>query len=70
MGSSPYEDKFVSDYDKAKIKEFENSIHNKTNASNVDLPYHENKIQKVPSNNPVALKILEKINNHFESKKN
>ena len=44
LGSSPNEDKFVSDYDNAKIKEFENSIHNKNNAYYVDLPWHKNKI--------------------------
>ena len=60
LGSSPNGDKSVSDYDKAKIKKIENSIHNKNKASYVDLPWHENKILKVPSNYPVALKILEK----------
>ena len=69
LGSSLNEDKSVSDYDKAKIKEFENSIYNKNNAYYVDLPWHENKTKKVPSNYPVALKILEKTNNHIESKK-
>ena len=57
LESSLNEDKSVSDYDKAKIKESANSIHSR---NNVNLPWHENKILKVPSNYPVALKILEK----------
>ena len=31
LGSSFYDNSSVSDYDKAKIKEFENSIHNRKN---------------------------------------
>ena len=38
LGSSLNEDKSVSNYDKAKIKEFENSIHYRNNAYYVDLP--------------------------------
>ena len=69
LGSSLNEDKTFSDYDKAKMKEFENSIHYKNNVYYVDLPWHENRIKTVPSNYPVALRILEKTNNHIESKK-
>ena len=39
FGSSLHEAKSVSDYDKAKIKEIENSIHCKNNA------YHDMKIK-------------------------
>ena len=45
LGSSPNGDKSVSDYDKAKIKEFENSIHNKNNVYDVDLLWHKNRIK-------------------------
>ena len=50
LGSFHNEDNSVSAYDKTKIKEFENSIHNKNNAYYVDLPWHKNKIKNVPSN--------------------
>ena len=46
LGSSLNEDKSVSDYDKTKIKEFENSIHYWKNAYDVDLPWHESKIKQ------------------------
>ena len=61
LGSSLNEDKSVSDYDKAKIKEFENSIHYRNNAYYVDLPWHNDKLKTVPSNYPVALKVLKKL---------
>ena len=61
LGSSLNEDKSISDYDKAKRKEFENSFHNKSNVYYVDLPWHENKIKTAPSNYPEVLKILEKL---------
>ena len=60
LGSSLNEHKSVSDYDKAKIKEIENSIHNRNNPYYVDLPWHAKEILKVTSNHPVALKILGK----------
>ena len=34
----------------------------------MDLPWHEEKIKTVPSNFPVALKVLETTNKYFESK--
>ena len=63
LGSSLNEDKSVSDYDKATITEFENSIHNKNSAYYVDLPWLENKMKKVPSNCPVEnwIVLLEKL---------
>ena len=44
LGSYLNEHKSVSDYDKTKIKEFENSIPNRNNAYYVDLPWHKNVI--------------------------
>ena len=61
LGFSLSEDKSLSDYDKAKIKEFENSIHRRNNAHFVDLPWGENKIKIVLSNYPVAYKNLKKL---------
>ena len=63
LGSSLNEDKSVSDYDKAKIKEFENSIHYRNNAYDVDLPW-----LSVQSNYPVNLKVLEKTYIHLENR--
>ena len=60
LGSSLNEQKSVNDHDKAEIKEFENSLHNRNNAYYVALPWHENKILKVHTKYPVALKMLEK----------
>ena len=68
LGSSLNEDNSVIDYDNAMIREFENSIHYRNNAYSVNLPCHEDKIKTVPSDCPVALKVLEKANNHLESK--
>ena len=68
LGSSFNEDDSVNDYDKAKIKEFENSILYRNNVYHVELPWHEEKIKTVPSNFPVALKVLEKTDKYLESK--
>ena len=58
LGSSLYEDISVSDYDEAK-----------NNLYYVNLPRHEDKFKTVPSNYPIALKVLGKKNdNHLESK--
>ena len=45
---------------KLKKKEFENSIHNRNDAYNVELPWHEDKIKTFPFNYPVAFKVVEK----------
>ena len=51
----------TSDYDKIKIREFEESIEFRDNAYHVKLPWHEDKIETVPSNHSVALKVLDKV---------
>ena len=50
-----------NDYDRAKIKEFEESIEFKDGAYNVKLPWHEEKIKTVPSNHAVALSVLDRV---------
>ena len=63
------EEQSISDYDKWKIKEFENSIKFKDNAYHIKLPWHENKIKSVPSNHRVALSVLYRVVNKFEQQK-
>ena len=48
LGISP--EQSVCNYDKRKIKEFENSIKFKDNAYHIKLPWHEDKVKSVPSN--------------------
>ena len=50
-----------NDYDKAKIKEFEESIEFKDGAYHIKLPWHEEKIKTVPSNHAVALSVLDRV---------
>ena len=50
-----------SDYDKEKIREFENSIEYKDNAYHIKLPWHEDKINTVPSNHEIALAVLNRV---------
>ena len=51
----------TSDYDKAKIKEFEESIEYKDNSYHIKLPWNEDKIGSVPSNHEVALSVLNRV---------
>ena len=47
----------ISGYKKEKIKEFENSIEFKDGCYYVELPWIENRVNRVPSNFHVALDI-------------
>ena len=59
----------ISEYDKNKIKEFEESIEFTNNAYNMDFPWLENKIKAVPFNYGVALKVLDRTMPSLERKK-
>ena len=50
-----------SDYDKLKIKEFNDSIVYENNTYYVKLPWHEDKINKVPSNFSISLSVLDRV---------
>ena len=56
----------VSDYDKIKIKEFEDSIKYNDGSYSVKLPWHEDKINSVPSNHEVSLSVLNRVVNKLE----
>ena len=62
-------EEYISEYEKNKIKEFEESIELKNNAYFVDLPGLEDKIKAIPSNYRVALKELDRTIHSLESKK-
>ena len=68
LGISP-EEQSVCDYDKRKIKEFENSIKFKDNAYHIKLPWYEDKIKSVPSNNRVAFSVVNRVVNKHEQQK-
>ena len=68
QGISP-EEQSVCDYDKRKIKEFENSIKFKDNAYHIKLHWHEDEIKSVPSNHRVALSVLNRVVNKLEQQK-
>ena len=57
----------TSDYDKAKIREFEESIEYKDNSYHIKLPWHEDKISSVPSNHEVALSVLNRVVTKLEN---
>ena len=57
----------LSDYDKAKIREFEESIEYKDNSYHIKLPWHEDKISSVPSNHEVALSVLNRVVTKLEN---
>ena len=50
----------ISGYNKKKIKKFENSIEFKDGCYYVNLPWIENRVNRVPSNFYVALKVLDR----------
>ena len=49
----------ITDYDSVKIKELENSIKFEDGHYNVKLPWHEDVLEKVPSNHNVALTVMD-----------
>ena len=49
----------ITDYDSVKIKDFEDSIKFEDGHYNVKLPWHEDVLEKVPSNHNVALTVME-----------
>ena len=56
----------VSDYDSQKIAEFERSISFREGAYHVKLPWHEDKLAEVPSNEHVALAVLDRVVHKLE----
>ena len=53
-------DKEISNVDELQIKKFKESFVYKEGKYFVKLPWHENKINQVPSNYQVALKALDR----------
>ena len=60
---------FTSDYDKAKMREFEESIEYKDNSYHIKLPWHKDKISFVPLNHEVALSVLNRVATKFEKQR-
>ena len=48
-------------YDSVKIKDFEDSITFEDGHHNVKLPWHEDVLEKVPSNHNVALTVVDRF---------
>ena len=63
------EEQSACDYDKRKIKAFENSIKFKDNAYQIKLPWHEDKIKSVPSKHRVVLSVLNRVVNKLKQQK-
>ena len=61
-------DKEISNVDELQIKKFKESIVYKEGKYFVKLPWHENKINQVPSNYQVALKALDRTVKQLEPK--
>ena len=57
----------ISDYDSEKIEKFKNSIELINGEYHVDLVWHDN-VDKVPSNEGVALKVLDRVTQDLEKK--
>ena len=56
----------ITDYDFVKIKDFEDSIKFEDGQYNVKLPWHEDVLEKVPSNHNVALTVMDRVSKKLE----
>ena len=56
----------TTDYDSVKIKDFEDSITFEDGHYNVKLPWHEDVLEKVPSNHNVALTVVGRFSKTLE----
>ena len=56
----------ITDYDSVKIKDFEDSIKFEDGYYNVKLPWHEDVLEKVPSNHNVALTVMDRVSKKLE----
>ena len=56
----------ITDYDSVKIKDFEDSIEFEDGHYNVKLPWHEDVLEKVPSNHNVALTVMDRVSKKLE----
>ena len=56
----------ITDYDSVKIKDFEDSIKFEDGHYNVKLPWHEDVLEKVPSNHNVALTVMDRVSKKLE----
>ena len=66
LGINENEDS-ISDYDAVKIEKFKNSIELINGEYHVDLVWHDN-IDEVPSNEGIALNVLDRVNKDLEKK--
>lgn len=64
----PNEEDGVSDYDRAKIRDFERSIEFIDNSYYVKLPWIEERISSVPLNHAVALGVLNRVIKSLEKR--
>ena len=56
----------ITDYDSVKIKDFEDSITFEDGHDNVKLPWHEDVLEKVPSDHNVALTVMGRVSKKLE----
>lgn len=58
--AASHDEELIGDYDRNRIENFRKSIEFRDNSYFVDLPWHKDKIDSVPSNYQVALKVLDR----------